>query len=101
MERLYHDLRLGWRMLRKTPGFTIAAIITVAFGIAANVAVFSFIDAIFLRSLDVKDAGRLIRIYRLRPSGDPRPTFSYTEYTYLREHATTLEKIAAHYSSAP
>jgi len=62
LETLFQDLRYAVRMLRKNPGFTIAAVITLAFGIGANTAIFSIVDAALLRSLPFKDSSRILSV---------------------------------------
>ncbi len=99
LESFGQDLRFGARTLRKNCGFSAVAIVTLALGITANVTVFSFVDALFLRSVPAKDPAGLVRILATERGGEG--LFSYPEFSYLEHHAKTLETLAAHYSTAP
>ena len=65
LEHFFRDLRYGARALRKSPGFTAVAVLTLALGIGANTAIFSAIDALMLRPLPFTDADQLVRIYSI------------------------------------
>ena len=99
LEELAQDLRYGLRMVRKNRGLTFLAILTTALGIAANVTVFSIVDALFLRSVPAKNPERLVRI--LAPENNGGGYFSVPELAYLRAQSKTVEDLTAHYSTAP
>jgi predicted permease len=85
-----HDLRYAGRMLWTQPGFTAAAVLTLALGIGANTAVYSLVNATLFRRLPVADPDRLVYMYRGAGNG----VFSYPQYATLRDHATAFDGLA-------
>jgi predicted permease len=98
MNVLVHDIRYGLRMLAKSPGFTAAAVLTLALGIGANTAIFSLTYAVILKSLPVPNPGELVR-YTFREEGVPDLSLSGPAYDALRKHETVNRDILA-WSSA-
>src|SRR5262245_1474063 len=84
IEELMQDIRYGLRTLRKSPGFTIVAVLSLALGIGANTAIFSLVDPILLRSLPVKDPEQLVVLNTVDQGGKEGPWFSYRMYEKLR-----------------
>src|SRR5271157_4910461 len=62
LETLWQDLRYGARQLRRNPGFTAVAVLTLALGIGANTAMFTIVDGAFLKPLPVSDPSEFVRI---------------------------------------
>jgi predicted permease len=96
IESLMQDVRYCLRVLRKSPGFTIAAVLTLAMAIGANIVVFSVLNALILRPLDVPDPESLYTIEHRR---DMSLEFSYPDYLDVRDHNRSFDGLAAYNNS--
>src|ERR1700682_345685 len=93
---LLNDLRYTVRMLRKSPLFTLAVVLTVALGIGANTAIFSVVNAVMLRPLPYEQPSRLGWIREKNDKLTP-PTFGASVLNYLswKDQSRTFEPMAA------
>jgi predicted permease len=96
LETLWQDVRYALRTLRRSPGFTIVAVVALAIGVGANTAIFSLIDAMRARALPYKEPSRLVQLWgnvmrtRLERRGN-----SYMDFVDWRAQAKSFEDIAA------
>jgi predicted permease len=90
---LVYDLRYALRQLRKSPGFAITAILTLALGIGVSAAMFSIIDAVILRSLPYKDVDRIVRVQTTAAANYQQPE-SWPEYLDMRRLNRTFSVLA-------
>ncbi|HVW78880.1 MAG TPA: ABC transporter permease [Alloacidobacterium sp.] len=93
LETLAQDARHATRVLWKSPGFSIVAILTLAFGIGANAVVFSIMNALILRPLNVPHAQNL---YMIEMGKDKSPMQSYPDYADLRDRNRSFDELAAY-----
>ena len=84
------DLRFGFRMLRKSPGFTTVAIVTLALGIGANTAIFSMVNSFLLRPLPVKNPEQIIVLAMQLKKGELQTGFSYPEFDDLQKQSSSV-----------
>jgi len=105
--QMFADLKHAFRQLRKAPGFTLTAVLTLALGIGATTAIFTLVDQVLLKSLPVRDPGQLWRIGDDEqccnnaglPDYDGKPNdwalFSYEQYREFRDNTPGFENLAA------
>jgi predicted permease len=96
IETLLQDIRFGFRMMRKSPGFTIVAIVTLAIGIAANAVVFSVLNALVLRPMDLPQVQNLYMV----EYGKQHFNQSYPDYIDMRDRSRTFQGLLAFTVSA-
>ncbi len=93
--RFAADLKLALRVLAKSPGFALIAILSLALGIGANTAIFSFVDAVLLRPLPVADSGRIVQVDSTAP-GTRLGRLSYADYADLRDRSKSFQSLACY-----
>src|SRR5689334_25078159 len=87
------DLSYAWRHLRKSPVFTLTAIVSLGLGIGAAVTMFSAFRSVFLRSLPYRAADRVIAIEKQGRRGDPGGV-TLADFEFLRRYARSSEAVA-------
>ena len=100
LEQLWKDFRFAARSLRKSPGFTAVALLTLALGIGVNTAVFSIINNLFFQPLPVRDPGSLVVVAARTPVSSLLRGYEYPNYLDLRAQVDAFSDLMA-YSTAP
>src|ERR1043166_3690408 len=96
-----NDLKFALRQLRKSPGFTLIAVLTLALGIGLNTSIFSLIDDLFLRPLPFKDPQQLVHVYsNARERSLLELAISVPRFQQLRESQTVFDGFAGENQSA-
>jgi len=96
METLWQDLRHALRILRKSPGFTAVAVLTLALGIGANTAIFSVVESVLLRPLPYPDPGRLVHVWNSYLPQFPQVPNSSGDFLDFRRQASSFSDMAAY-----
>jgi MacB-like periplasmic core domain len=93
LKNLLQDLRFALRQMRRSPGFAVTAVLTLALGIAANVIVFGVLQALILRPIDVPHGERLMTLAR---TDQTYPIFAYPEVRDVRDGNSVFSAVAAY-----
>ena len=91
----WQDARYALRMMRRSPGFTAVAVLSLALGIGANTAIFSLINTLMLRLLPVRDPEQLVEILAKFPGQDRWNIFSWQAYQHMRDHNQVFSGLIA------
>jgi putative ABC transport system permease protein len=94
MDSLLQDLRFGVRTLRKAPGFTTAAVLTLSLGIGANTAIFSLVNAVLLRQLPYRNSTQLAWVWATRTDRD-KAFYSIPNFIDTRDDNRSFAQLAA------
>jgi putative ABC transport system permease protein len=95
MRAIFQDIRYGLRMLRKSPGFTFVAVLTLALGIGANTAIFSVVNAVLIRALPYRNPQQLVLIWSDEQKGSARDQLSYTDIDDYRTQSHSFQNVVA------
>jgi len=96
LETLSSDLRFALRLMAKSPGFTVVAVLTLALGIAANTAMFSVVNTVLLKPFAYSDPERIVMFQNIFQQGGLGGTASPTEFNWWRQQTTAFQDVSAY-----
>jgi len=94
-ERLWQDVRHALRLMRRSPGFTTMAVLSLALGIGLNTAIFSLVNTLMLRSLPVRDPGQLVELLQKHPEFPRGNFFPWQAYERMRDQKQAFSNLIA------
>jgi putative ABC transport system permease protein len=98
LESIWADIKFTLHQLRKSPGFAVTAILTLALGVGANTAIFSVVKAVLLSSLPYKDPGRIVAVWTANTAGDDKPHPSTAaDFAIWKQRSGVFEDLAPSY----
>jgi predicted permease len=100
VETIWQDLRFGFRQLRKNPGFTVVALLSLALGIGANAVIFSLISTVLLRPLPIAHPEQVFAVHQIKLRNSDPQSMSYRNYKDVRDRNQSLSGMAV-YRFAP
>jgi putative ABC transport system permease protein len=95
LDLLWQDAHYALRMMRRSPGFTAVAVLSLTLGIGANTAIFSLINTLMLRLLPVRDPEQLVEVLAKAPYQDRWNIFSWQAYQHMRDHNQVFSSLIA------
>jgi putative ABC transport system permease protein len=99
MNGFWQDVRFGFRMLMKQPGFTIVVVVAMGLGIGVTTMIYSVVHSVLMPSLPYPHHEQLLSIESRRPSGNDDEVLSYPDILELRQRSKTIEKVSAWFES--
>jgi len=99
MIRFTQDVRYAFRQLRKSPGFTVVAVLTLALGICSSIGIFAFVDAALIKPLPYQDSSRLVALFESIPLG-PRYHLSWPDYVDWKRLNTVFSEFDVYENDA-
>ena len=94
LETVLQDVRYAWRVLRKSPGFTFFAVLTIALALGANAAIFSLVDGVLLKSTGYPEPERIVQLWEKQPRGGPN-SIAPANYIDWARQSKSFESMAA------